>query len=136
MKSRIIIIDGDEHQRSSLVRFLVDRDFSVLGVGTYGQALEFIKRDVVDIIVTNFFIGKTSASVLCEFVHRNYADGISLIVYCDPPTTEIERKIRQYSPAFVFIKPLIPEDLLAVIQRITQSTRQQRTAWACEQSPV
>lgn len=109
-------MDPDINYRKYLLGYFIDRDFSVSAVNSEKNGLLLLNNEKFDVAIIDFcFRGKLTETI-CEAI-RDRFNGTSLILMCGHQSPDTENKARRFSPAFYFVKPLIIDDLYAVVLR-------------------
>jgi DNA-binding response OmpR family regulator len=135
MGNTILIVDGDEKYRKSLVDFFKTRDFFAFGCARYMEAEKCIVGKRFDIAIVDYFIGKDCGKRFCDFLAMRYQHETALIITSEAQSTAIELKIRGHAPDFYFVKPVAIDNLYAVVLRICQS-RDKKTLLQRKALPV
>ena len=67
MKNRILVVDDEEHVRFTFKVFLEKEDYDVVLAEDYTSALDILKTDSIDLVVTDIIMGKrTGVDLLKE----------------------------------------------------------------------
>ncbi len=114
----ILIADSDLAFAEPLARFFTENELKPVILTPMTVALESLMQEHYDIAIIDF----------CDSGFREYiatavqrrSNGTAVILTCSRPSAATERAARALSPAFYFVKPVEPNDLLAVIVRITE----------------
>jgi DNA-binding NtrC family response regulator len=87
-------------------------------------ALETLMRESFDVAIIDFCDPSCREYVAAAVQRR--VNGTAVIFTCARHSGAAERMARELSPAFFFVKPIEPSDLLAVILRIVEIRNRQR----------
>jgi two-component system OmpR family response regulator len=117
----ILIVDGDKEYREFLVDFFKKREFDAVCCANYEQAWTLAAGKIFDIAVIDYFIGGQNGGALCEALTNRDHGATALIITSDTQSNAIELSIRQHSPAFLFVKPFIVDNLYAVALKILEA---------------
>jgi len=117
MKNKILLVEGDVDNKNRLVRFFAERDFSMTAVNSEENGLLLMKYIHFDVAIVEFCENGKPADTICKEI-RDHADKTGLILMCSHQSPDIERKARQFAPAFYFVKPVNLDDLYAVVLRL------------------
>ncbi len=112
--SRILIVDGDEVQRSSICHLIADEGIEISQVGTAGEALEELKKTVFDCMVMDFVLADMPGT---EFLKKLSLEEIAsfppVIVHTGSILTrEEEDQLLKYSRSIIIKGARSPERLL------------------------
>jgi DNA-binding NtrC family response regulator len=116
MKNSILIVDPDTNYRKYLLEYFTQRDFSVSAVNSEKNGMLLLNMEKFDIAIIDFCFRKKPAEAICTAIRDRFS-ATTLILTCSHQTPDAENKARRFSPAFYFVKPLIIEDLYAVVLR-------------------
>jgi DNA-binding NtrC family response regulator len=121
MTDSILIVDGNDEYRESIVDYFRKREFDATGLGNYEKAIVLVAERKFDIAIVDYFIGRDSGSALCEAITSRGQGGTALIVTSEVQSTDIELSIRAHAPAIFLIKPVPVDNLYAVALKIVES---------------
>jgi DNA-binding response OmpR family regulator len=121
MTDSILIVDGNDEYRESIVDYFRKREFEVTGLDDYAKAVVLIAEKKFDIAIIDYFIGNYSGSGLCEAIKEWHRDETSLIIMSEVQSIAIELSIRAHAPAIFFVKPTPVDNLYAVVLKIVEA---------------
>ena len=116
MKSRILVVDDEEHIRE-LIRFYLDKEgFSVLEAGNGEEALELLENEYIDLAIVDIMMPVMNGFDLVEEM-KQFKD-IPVIMLT--PKSQSADKLRGFSLGIddYVTKPFDPDELLARVKTI------------------
>ena len=112
----VLVVDDDAHIRSSIGKFLIARGHTVIEAANGEKAVEVVKSQAVDIVITDVKIpGMDGFDVLRRV--RSVAPEIEVIVITGVKESENAFRALREGAFDFFSKPFKVEDLNAAIQR-------------------
>ena len=112
----VLVIDDDAHIRSSIGKFLIARGHTVIEAANGEKAVEVVKSQAVDIVITDVKMpGMDGFEVLRRV--RSVASEIEVIVITGVKESENAFRALREGAFDFFSKPFKVEDLNAAIQR-------------------
>jgi len=115
-KKKILIVDDDETILYILRRFFIGKGFHVLVAKDGLGAMERLKIENPDIVLTDLKMPSFSGSDLIKFIHQN-TKGIPIIVMTAYPYLYPEKRNGNEVEAY-FVKPFDIDEMFSSIQRI------------------
>jgi diguanylate cyclase (GGDEF)-like protein len=116
MKVRILIIDDDTGITDSMQQFIEMAGYEAFGVNNAEEALEFLKKKPVQIVITDIMLPGMNGLELTDLVKRDYdTDVVVMTGYSQDYS--YEEAISKGASDFVF-KPIRYEELLLRIKRV------------------
>ncbi len=111
---RLLIVEDDAIQRESLIRLLEGPDIEVTAVATVNGALETLRADGVDCVVTDLTLPDASGFDLLEEMGRDDTYSFPpVIVYTGRSLSSAEeQRLRRYSTSIIIKGARSPERLL------------------------
>ena len=87
-RATILFVDDEEGVRTALARSLRHCDYRLLTAASAEEALEVLKREEVDIVVSDQVMPKTTGLEFLKIVHDRYPDAVRMILtgYADMST--------------------------------------------------
>lgn len=120
MMHRIMVLDDDDQVRDSLVFFLEDEGFDVLGAVSGEDALEKLSEDRIEVVVVDLRLPGMDGTAFIHEAHKKWPD-LSFVMYTGSPEFRIPEDLAALgcvSPS-LFLKPLIePEAMSREITRL------------------
>jgi DNA-binding NtrC family response regulator len=120
----ILIADSDSAFTDTLSCFLQENGLNPTAMPDMDSALSAIVTGAYDIAVIEFCNPRYREQVTSAVAHRS--NDTAVILTCSCHSREAELAARSLSPAFYFVKPIEPNDLLAVILRISEMQDRRR----------
>lgn len=133
---KILVIDDDRDMCLLLNRFLTRKNFEVVEVYTGKKALDYLENNPApDLILSDFRLEDMDGSVLLKKIKNKYPAMPVIIItgYSDIKTAVTVMK----SGAFDYIvKPLLPDEILATIQKALTAAENGETAPVDTEKPA
>ena len=126
-KLRILIVDDEEVARSSLREFLEDQNFAVHAVESGPQALSWLERSPMDILVADLVMPKMDGIDLTRAAKALQPD-IHVIIMTGYGTIERAVESMKAGAADFITKPLAFDHILHIISRFQETQRLRRLA--------
>jgi DNA-binding response OmpR family regulator len=115
----VLIIDRNKSTSWAFKRILQKRGFSVDEVEDGKKALEKIKTNRYDAVLISFENPDIDGNDLLFFAKKNLPNAARLVAI-GFPSLEISIKALESGADVVFAKPIAPEQLITVIEKITR----------------
>jgi diguanylate cyclase (GGDEF)-like protein len=116
MKPDILIVDDDQAIRKSMQEFLELEDFKVHSVPNAEEAIDFLKKNQVDIVVTDIIMFEMDGLELTNLIKKEYdTDVIVMTGYTSEHS--YEQAISRGASDFLF-KPVRYEELALRLKRV------------------
>lgn len=116
MKPDILIVDDDQAIRKSMQEFLELEDFKVRSVSNAEEAIDFLKKNQVDIVVTDIIMFEMDGLELTNLIKKEYdTDVIVMTGYTSEHS--YEQAISRGASDFLF-KPVRYEELALRLKRV------------------
>jgi DNA-binding NtrC family response regulator len=125
MAPSILILDDDVHVRESLAMGLEDEDMDVFQVGSSEDALDFLEKQRVDLVIVDLRLPGMNGTDFIDAARAQWAD-LLFIIYTGSPEFRIPASLASVPCVSnsVFLKPLPDcECIVAEIRRMLQSKR-------------
>jgi two-component system phosphoglycerate transport system response regulator PgtA len=117
MKMNVLLVDDDQESLDSLSSALRLEGYIVKDFATSAQALHAFNPQIIDVVITDFYLpGMTGIDLLKE-IHRKKRDTPVIVISGAPRKKAIERISLKAGACAFFSKPL---DIRRVITRIKQ----------------
>jgi diguanylate cyclase (GGDEF)-like protein len=121
MKDHILIVDDEISVRNAMEEFLRMSKFRTSAAGSGEEALEFLKKENVDIVITDILMGGMDGLELTDIIKRDHdADVIVITGYSGDYS--YEDAVSKGASDFIF-KPVRFEELLLRIKRVSRERR-------------
>jgi two-component system cell cycle sensor histidine kinase/response regulator CckA len=109
-----MLVDDDQHERTTLRRYLERRGWLVIEAGSAEVAVQLLVRDVmrVDVVVVDMHVGGITGSELCgRLAALRPALAKRLILTSGDGPSAVEEMVRATLPCPVLPKPFELDDL-------------------------
>jgi DNA-binding response OmpR family regulator len=116
-RGRVIIVDDDESFLEALAIFLGDHGFGVVKAQSGREAIAASARHVIDLAILDIHLPDVDGTEVAREIRRRQPE-TSVILISSDDSPETARKCRAASAEAFLPKPLVPEDLLAVVQSL------------------
>jgi CheY-like chemotaxis protein len=128
MSERILIVDDRYENRYFLEKLLTGNGYQTVSSINGKKALDLLKSERFDAIITDILMPEIDGYALCKMVKGDpQLIQIPLIFYTASYT---EKRHRDYALSLgadeYVIKPVEPDELLAILKRILQETQQKK----------
>ena len=117
--TNVLIIDGNKSTSRTFKLILQKRGFTVFVAEDFKKALEKIKTDPFDAVLISLENPDTDGFDLLLFARKNLPNAARLVTI-GVPYLETSIKALELGADAVFSKPVSPEQLIMVIDKITQ----------------
>ncbi|MBW1892870.1 MAG: diguanylate cyclase [Deltaproteobacteria bacterium] len=116
MKTNILIVDDDAAIRESMQEFLELEEFKVLSVSNAEEAIDFLKKNQVDIVLTDIIMFEMDGLELTNLIKKEYdTDVVVMTGYTSEHS--YEQAISKGASDFLF-KPVRFEELSLRLKRV------------------
>lgn len=109
---KILIVDDEEQILSSLSRLFKIHKMDVMTAGSAGKALEILRNEPVDLIISDYRMPEISGLDLMVRVKDTHPDVIRIMLTAFSEQTVMQKAINQGEVSRFFIKPWNEEELL------------------------
>ena len=134
MRPKILLIDDDPYVTAGLQRTLRKEPYDILTAHSADEALQFLSRDRVDVIVSDEKMPGMSGSELLAQVHLDYPDTVRILL---TGQASMEAALRAINEAEVYRFLLKPCDEAALARTIELGLeRKERSADSHSQPPT
>lgn len=116
-KKRILVIDDESIVRISCKKILSPEGFDVELASDGYEAIELIKKQTYDIIITDLKMPKMDGLEVLEWIKKN-SPSSKVIVITGFSTPEIAEKAIATGATRYLEKPFTPETLLSAVQSV------------------
>lgn len=117
MPERILLVDDDPLSRKSISLFLREEGFQVQEARDGIEALDCIKNDYFDLILSDIIMPRCNGFGLLEEA-KKMLPHIPVIFITAYPTSDPHTTAASLGVEALILKPLLFEDLLEKIQRV------------------
>jgi two-component system NtrC family response regulator len=118
-ETRILVMDDEEQERNRIEKFLLQRNYDVLGVGSVAEAMEAIKRERFDLFLTDCNIPGVDA-LRTSGEARKLNPDMAVIIMTSFGTIETAVKAIKAGAYDYLPKPIDLEQLALLIERISE----------------
>lgn len=115
---RILVIDDDLIFLYTMMHYLKARQYDVTTAEDGCKALEEVKINQPDLIITDIMMPKMSGIELVNYLHNDLQNKIPVILVSGMEEKAVIRESFKLGPIDFFIKPFDFANLLRVVQRI------------------
>jgi len=122
---RVMVVDDEEGVRVSCDRFLSARGFDVTTVETGEGAINRLRNEPMDVVVSDLRMPGLDGLQLLEWVHERKPE-TRFILLTGYGSEEVERKARELGAFGYLNKPISPDALSALITAASQLQKQER----------
>lgn len=107
MSNLILVLDDDVHVRESLAISLEDEEFDVYEVGSSEEALSFLAKQMVDLVVVDLRLPGMNGTDFINEARQKWAD-LKFIIYTGSPEFSIPVELAEVPCVSnsIFLKPL------------------------------
>ena len=126
---RILLVDDEILVRDAIKENIdwAGIDCELVGDCENGkQAIEFVRENPVDIVLTDILMPYVDGMELCHFLHDNYPD-IVIVVFSGFGEFEYAKKAIQYNVSEYLLKPVTAVELTGVINKMKEKVDQIRS---------
>ncbi|MEQ8550024.1 MAG: sigma-54 dependent transcriptional regulator [Cyclobacteriaceae bacterium] len=128
---KIVIVDDDKDISTVLKRFLVKNGFDVLTTDVGDQALEWIKKDKIDLVICDFELKNYNGIELLQKI-KILNHQIQVIIVTKYSSVNVAMDAVKKGVFDYVIKPLYPDEILSTIQ---QALKERSEKMADENKP-
>jgi two-component system response regulator HydG len=122
---RILVVDDEVNQTDSLVILLRREGFHAEGVYDAGQALDYLQKQDVDLVITDLKMGDEDGIWLTEQIKKNYPETVVLVITAYGTIETAVQAIK--SGAFDYIlKPVQSDQLKVALERSLEWSQMKR----------
>lgn len=119
----VLIVDDDQAYRETIARALSLRQVTVLTAADFRTACNLIDTEPVSVAVFDYSVQGANGDCLCKKILK-VSPSIAMIILSAQQSSLIEKKIRSCSPIVYLIKPVVIEELCAVVDRCLRAINQ------------
>lgn len=116
MTARVLIVDDDNAIREAMQEFIEMAKFSVLTAANAEQAIDILKENPVDVVITDILMEGMSGLELTDHIKKNY-DCDVIVMTGFSADYSYEEAVNKGANDFVF-KPIRFEELLLRLKRV------------------
>lgn len=116
--NRVMFVDDEEGVRTSWDRFLSERGFDVTTANDGGAAIERLREEPVDVVVSDLKMPGLDGVALLEWLHEEQPE-TRFILFTGYGNAEVERRVKELGAFDYLNKPIYPEELAAVVTAAT-----------------
>lgn len=120
---KVLVVEDDGPTRDLLRWLLSWRHYAVVEAATFDQALRAVVSEPVDVVLLDLVLGhdKSGLVILDQLRSRPEKTRVPVIIVTGATLTDEEEDRIRSARAYVFYKPVDPGDLLAYVERLTQT---------------
>ena len=113
-EKKLLVVEDNDIERESIVALLDDDDIELTAVGTGGDALDALNREMFDCVVLDLRLPDMTGFEFLDKVHRDpRLDGLPVVVFTGKDLSEAEEaKLRVMAKSIVLKDVQSPERLL------------------------
>jgi diguanylate cyclase (GGDEF)-like protein len=121
VKARILIVDDDEVNVDVLKTYLTNEGYSIMTAADGQEALSILGKEIIDLVITELMVPKIDAYLLKEsMLSKSATKDIPVIVISHLKTELTIRRAYRLGIIHYLQKPIILEELLGIVQNLTQ----------------
>jgi DNA-binding NtrC family response regulator len=121
-KASILVLDDEERQRGILSLILEDAGYEVLALGSANEALEIVKKNNFDLILTDLMMPEMNGIQFLEAVRLYWPEQVIVVVTAHGSIQSAVEAMKK--GAFNYMtKPLQKEELLVIVERALEQAR-------------
>jgi DNA-binding NtrC family response regulator len=121
-KASILVLDDEERQRGILSLVLEDAGYEVLAIGSAKEALEIVKKNNFDLILTDLMMPEMDGIQFLETARLYWPQQVIIVVTAHGSIQSAVEAMKK--GAFNYMtKPLQKEELLVVVERALEQAR-------------
>ena len=113
-QNRVMFVDDEEGVRVSWNRFLSERGFDVTTANDGRQAIDRLREEPVDVVVSDLKMPGVDGVKLLEWIHERRPE-TRFILLTGYGNEVVERKVRELGAFDYLNKPISPDQLAAVV---------------------
>ncbi len=113
--SKVLIVDDEASMRITLTAFLKVESYEAYNVSSAQGALDFIKKNNVDVVVTDIIMPGMTGIEMIEKI-RQFSNDIRVIVMTGEPTVETAVSAVQQGASDYLSKPIRREEFLRAVK--------------------
>ncbi|MGB2980353.1 MAG: HD domain-containing phosphohydrolase [Candidatus Zixiibacteriota bacterium] len=119
---RLLVVDDEEYICEVIREMLLSEGYHIQAMSDPQKALDFVKRQPVDLVLTDLIMGKISGVDVLEQTMRFHPDAV-LILMTGQPTIENAVTVLKSGAYDYLVKPFSMDTLKAVIKRGLEKQR-------------
>lgn len=122
---KVLVVEDDDPTRDLLTGLLTLRRYAVVEAATFDQALHAVVSDPVDVVLLDLLLGhdKSGLLILDQLRSRPDKARVPVIIVTGVTLTEDDEDRIRSAGAYVFYKPVDSDELLAYVERLTETER-------------
>jgi DNA-binding NtrC family response regulator len=132
MPHKILLVDDDESVRFGLARVMLEQPFEILTARTATDAMSFLKRYKIDLIVSDERMPGMSGIDLLTWVADNDPDVIRIVLTGQATLPSALRAINDARVHRFLLKPCDPVQLALTIRKALEERDQQQHPQAAQ----
>jgi two-component system, NtrC family, response regulator HydG len=110
-----LIIDDDESVLRNFSRLLKENGYQVSAVETGKDAIALVGKQRFDVVLIDFRLPDIDGAELVEKIRDKVRDAVKIMI-TGFPTTDLENRVIDLGIDAYVVKPIKPDDLLALIE--------------------
>lgn len=127
MAGSVLIVDDEQVVLKSCERILCPEGYNVLGVLSAREAMDILKDDKYDILITDLMMPDMSGQELIQWIHNN-APHVGVVVITGYPSQESIKDALQYGIIDYLPKPFSPQLLIDVTEKALNAQKARSAA--------
>ena len=120
MAARVLLVDDEPQILKALTRALQDEDFEILSAAGGEEALGLIRKESIDVVVSDENMPGMAGGELLSIVCREYPDTIRILLTGQPSFEAVARAVNQGEIYRFLTKPWNDTDLIITIKQALQ----------------
>ncbi len=118
MQKTALIVDDDQSVLRNFSRLLRENGFEVQAIESAREALNLVDSQSFDIVLIDFKLPDMDGAELLERIRGRISKAIKIMI-TGFPTTDLENKVVDLGIDAYVVKPIKPDELLELIQKLT-----------------
>ncbi|MCB0127790.1 MAG: response regulator transcription factor [Caldilineaceae bacterium] len=128
MQERLLIIDDDDHIRTSLQEYFIREGFDVTTATDGAEALDLISVSPPQVIILDVVLPKLDGLEVCREVRRRVGQDIGIIMFSAPKQADPDQEVGLMVGADVYMpKPVQTRVLLAQVKALLRRLKTKET---------
>ena len=116
-RGKVLVVDDQTIVRETIADILVHEGYSVTSTGSGEQALEMMRKEKFDILLSDIKMPGMNGLDLIEKVHQNYPDVIAILLTAYPSIDSIDQAIIRLGAFDYLLKPVRREQLCETVAK-------------------
>ena len=120
---KILVVDDDDAVRNTIIDILISADYEVESSSNGEEALERLKSDKFDLVITDIIMPKKSGVALLDFIRSSdYKIPVLAVSGHSSQTASDTLNFAGHLADKILAKPFEPDDLLETVEKLLLKT--------------